>query len=607
MLKQVINFLAIVLVTFLFTVPMDASPAEVGPADLTGEDKEHFDRFRELLQYGAPDDFYSYTAEYGKELKGKGYMMLYYKMKNNEGFYALRHNMIYRAMRAAEELDTELRKLGAKDYYYLATGLLGDIYYVCHDRAKAEHFFTQSLTEVGDKDPKFTMRVYQSLAELLCIKDSRQALAYMEKSVALAKATDNVEYLSLSLAMIAYINFLEGDKEGFYQYEKMYENLRATGRPGFSHRYDNIMEVARLSFEGKNQQALDKLKEGSVYVDSSLVAIRIFTMEGDVDKGFGAIKRRSIEMDSVHSLAQNSTFDQLASERSQMQSREELQANKKMVKRMIMWMAALAVIVLLLYIIERRYLFRKLRQRGQALKTALEHAQESDRMKSAFINNVSHEIRTPLNAVSGFSQILCQPGIDLSEEEKQDMMERISNNVELITSIVNELLELSKVESESYQRPEEELEEVMINPLCRGVLRSVAFRSKEGVETRFSTNVADDFAILTHPATVKRILTHLLDNAQKFTEEGHIALRCQLDPDKAVINIIVTDTGIGIPEADQERIFEVFEKVNGNFKEGIGLGLPICRRLACSIDGSVTIDPSYKVGSRFVLSIPVKE
>ena len=149
------------------------------------------------------------------------------------------------------------------------------------------------------------------------------------------------------------------------------------------------------------------------------------------------------------------------------------------------------------------------------------------------------------------------------------------------------------------------MEEVWINQLCRSILRSMAIKANKGVETRFSTKVADDFTIRTHANTVRRILTHILDNAQKFTEQGYIELRCVIDTDKKVLTLMVTDTGIGIPESDRDRIFELFEKADGNFKEGIGLGLPISQRLASSIGGRISLDPNYTDGSRFIFSIPL--
>jgi signal transduction histidine kinase len=104
---------------------------------------------------------------------------------------------------------------------------------------------------------------------------------------------------------------------------------------------------------------------------------------------------------------------------------------------------------------------------------------------------------------------------------------------------------------------------------------------------------------------VNRILTHILDNAQKFTEKGFIELRCEYDKAARQVRLIVQDTGVGINPEDRDRIFGRFEKASDNFKEGIGLGLPICRRLASSIGGEITLDTEYTDGSRFILSIPM--
>ena len=146
--------------------------------------------------------------------------------------------------------------------------------------------------------------------------------------------------------------------------------------------------------------------------------------------------------------------------------------------------------------------------------------------------------------------------------------------------------------------------DVAINDLCRKLLHSTADDSHEGVETRFTTNVADDFMVHTHPSTVSRILTHLFDNAQKFTEKGHIELRCEYDKAARQVRLVVEDTGVGINPEDRDRIFGRFEKASDNFKEGIGLGLAISQRLASSIGGEITLDAAYTDGCRFILSIP---
>lgn len=562
-----------------------------------------FDKFRHLLQYGEPDEFFSFANDYERVLHDKGYMMLYYKLLNNEGFFALRHNMVFRAMQAGERLNEELHNDGASQYYYLATGLMGDIYNSVYSRNKAEQFFMQALEEVEDTDPKFSMRTYQSLAEMLSMKDAGKALQWMEKSMALAKETDNIEYLSLSLAMTAYIYFLEDNAKAFRDYYDQYVELRSQKKHGFSHRYDNILEIAQLSFDRQYGLALNKLQHGgTLYVDSSLVAIRIFTMQRDIDKVVEAVKRRHLEMDSIYSLAQIGNFDQLATERALIMTREESLANKKLAKKLTYWLIGLTSVYIFVYLMGRRRLLRKIWARNRQLKVALEKAEGSDRMKSAFIRSMSHEIRTPLNAVSGFSQVLCNPNFELDDEEKHDMEMRISKNVNQITNIINEMLELSKSESET-SIDEGEKQQVCCNDLGRKALEDIRGKQHSGVEFRFTSEVDDAFTVHTNANRLMVALRHLLDNAAKFTDTGYVELSIAKQVDR--ILFYVTDTGVGIKEEDRERIFETFSKID-DFKEGLGLGLPICRRLITSLGGEVQLYPTYSQGCRFIISLPME-
>ena len=596
--------IGILLTSTLLLMSTVVCRADVTVDQLKGEDKEMFDRFRHLLQYGEPAEFYSYASDYEQVLHDKSYMMLYYKLLNNEGFFALRHHMVFKAMQIAERLNNELHGDGASNYYYLATGLMGDIYYSVHNRNKAEQFFLQALEEVDDTDPKFSMRTYQSLAEMLSIKEAGKALAWMDKSIALAKETDNVEYLSLSLAMTAYIHFLKGDAQSFYNFYNQFQDLRNQNLKGFSHRYDNILEIARLSFDGQYGEAIEKLHNGgTIYVDSSLVAIRIFTMERDIEKVVGAVRRRHLEMDSIYSLAQDANFDQLATERALMMTRDEALINKRLAKKLTYWLIGLTAAYIFVYVMGRRRLVRKIWARNRLLKDALSKAEESDRMKTAFIRSMSHEIRTPLNAVSGFSQVLCNPNFELSDEEKQDMEKRISSNVNQITNIIIEMLELSKSESED-SVSDSEKKDVLCNELGRSVMKEFRGKNNTGVELRFSTDVSDSFTIHTNAYRLNVALRHLMDNAVKFTDIGHVELSIKKEDDS--ILFCVADTGVGIKEEDRDRIFETFSKVD-DFKEGIGLGLPISQRLIKTLGGEVKLDPSYSPGCRFVISLPCHE
>lgn len=561
-------------------------------------------QFRMLYDKGDDSAFYQHAHAFEEFLKSTKDWKSYYKIKTNEGFYDIKQKHLFRAIVTAQYLDADARKNKDVEYYYLATALMGNIYRASHDTRKAEEYFVQALNEVDDRDPKFTMVTLRDLAQLLCIKEPARAIEYATQAERLATKMEDMDNLPLSKAIKLYVQFLNGYRADFENTYREYEQLRLQGDTTFNHQYDNMVEIARLTFDGAYQKAIDKLKEGRVYVDSSLVAATIYHNAGDIDNSIMAMNHKIFEMDSVFSLIQDAHYNQMATGRSLMRTREEAMEHKKSVSRLTNWIIGICVAFLIIYIMGRRRLTRIIWDKNKKLKVALERAEESSHMKSAFINNMSHEIRTPLNAIGGFSSVLCQPGIELSEEEKKNMREHITYNVDLITTIVNEVLELSKSESEKSRRPDSEMTDVAINDLCRKLLHSRADDSHEGVETLFTTDVTDGFTVHTHPSTVNRILTHLFDNAQKFTEKGHIELRCEYDKGVRQIRLVVEDTGVGINPEDRDRIFGRFEKASDNFKEGIGLGLAISQRLASSIGGEITLDAAYTDGCRFILSIP---
>ena len=597
--KTSISYFKLLAVALLLMCGTAVAYAEKTVANLDGKDWERYEMFRHLFLNGTPEEFYSYANEYAAELHKKGYMMLYYKLLSNKGFFALRHNQIYRAIQFAEALDHEVREDKASDYYYLATGLYGDIYSSSHDKTRGETYFKQALEEVGDRDVKFTMRVYLNLAEMFCLKDPQKSLKWVDQSIATAQKVKNIDYLSMSLAMKAYIHFITGDAQQFFSAYEQYTDLRNQDLAEFNHRYDNILEVARLAYNMDYEEAMDKVHDGNLAVDSSLAVIRIYALKGDLTQGLEAMKRLYIEMDSIYSVIQDANFNQLAAETSLMRSREEAAANKSLAKRLTNWLIGLTVVYLFVYIMGRRRLMRKIWAKNKDLRAALSRAAESDRMKSTFIQSMSHEIRTPLNAVSGFAEVICSPNYELSDDEKRDMQMRITSNVEQITSIINELLELSQSESEDVI-PDSEKTDVLVNELANTVVKECKGKQKTGVELRFTTDISDNFKIRSNTYRLKNALTHLMDNAMKFTELGHVELRCEHYGDG--VRFIVTDTGCGIKAEDQERIFETFQKVD-DFKTGVGLGLPICRRLIRSLGGEVSLDATYTNGARFIITI----
>lgn len=603
MIRSINNNLRLFLVVLLTLMSVGETLADKTVADLVGEDREMYDKFRHLFKNGKPAEFFPFAEEYSKDLKKKGYMMLYYKLQHNRGFFSVKHNMIYRAIEYAQKLDSEVRNDGAQEYFYLASGLYGEIYRSSHDMTRAEAFFKQALEEVGDRDVKFSMRVFLNLAEMLCLKDSQKALQWADKTIEKAQEAKNVDYLSMALGMKAYIHFVAGDAPQFFRVFDQYVSLRSMDEPEFNNRYDNILEAANLAFNTDFDNALEKVYQGNLAVDSALAVVRIYALKGDLDKGYEAVMRRYVEMDSIYSIIQDANFNQLASETSLMRTREEASANKRLAERLVYWLMGMTAVYLFVYVMGRRRLMKKIWARGKELKAALSRAEESDRMKTAFIQSMSHEIRTPLNAVAGFSQLLCNPDFQLTDKERADMRQRITSNVNQVISIVNEVLELSQSRSEGLST-EIEKSDFSCNDLCRSVLEAMKGRGKDLVEMRFVSNVDDSFMIHTSAYRLRSSLSHLVDNAQKFTEMGSIEMRVERKDSKILFS--VTDTGLGIDPQDRERIFEDFSKLD-DFKEGIGLGLSLSRRLIESLGGTLELDPVYTGGSRFVITLPIEK
>ena len=266
-------------------------------------------------------------------------------------------------------------------------------------------------------------------------------------------------------------------------------------------------------------------------------------------------------------------------------------------------------VLLLLFSFLLRYVYhvRKLKddlqkERGvlidttDKLRIAKEQAEESNRLKSAFVANISHEIRTPLNAIVGFSGLL----EDADEEKRKEFIRIINNNSDLLLDLVNDVLDLSRLESGSYNL---NLKECNIYACCKDVEKSVQQKIQPGVNLTLTCS-EKDFVMKTDILRLQQLLLNLLTNAAKFTAQGEINLDYQVDKEKMQVIFSVTDTGCGVPPDKQESIFNRFEKVD-EFKQGAGLGLPICRTIAGLFGGTLTVDPAYTGGARFIFVHPI--
>ena len=234
------------------------------------------------------------------------------------------------------------------------------------------------------------------------------------------------------------------------------------------------------------------------------------------------------------------------------------------------------------------------------LQEAKEKAEESNRLKSAFLANMSHEIRTPLNAIVGFSEMIClsQEG----EEEKQEFMQIISSNNILLLQLIDDILDLSKIESGTMEFT---LVPTDINELMDGIfLQMQKKNTSPDVEIIFAEK-AETCILNTDRVRLSQVIINFTNNAMKFTPKGTIQMGYRIEEENNDIYFYVKDTGIGIPADKTDKVFERFVKLN-TFIKGTGLGLAICRIIVERLGGVIGVESKEGEGSCFWFRIPMQ-
>lgn len=238
---------------------------------------------------------------------------------------------------------------------------------------------------------------------------------------------------------------------------------------------------------------------------------------------------------------------------------------------------------------------RTLIKAEEELRKAKEVAEQSNWLKTMFIQNMSHEIRTPLNSIVGFSGVL----VDMLDE-KEDIgqyVALIESNSKLLLKLVGDILDISILDSEV----EIKHNAVDVNACCQASIDAAGASFDPGVKLIFEP-ACDELIINSNYNYIVQVLDNLLGNASKFTHEGSVTLAYEVKKEENQLIFTVTDTGIGIPVEEQERVFERFVKLD-NFSQGAGLGLSICRIVAERLGGYLRIDKGYTQGTRVIFCV----
>lgn len=228
------------------------------------------------------------------------------------------------------------------------------------------------------------------------------------------------------------------------------------------------------------------------------------------------------------------------------------------------------------------------------LRLAKEKAEESDRLKSAFLANMSHEIRTPLNAIVGFSGLLA---VTETTEEKEEYINIINSNNDLLLQLINDILDLAKIEAGTLEFVSSDVD---INQLMADIEQTSRLKAAEGVQVSFVEKLPHCI-IRVDKNRVSQVVTNFINNALKFTSEGSIRFGYRHEGNE--LYFYVTDTGCGIAPEEVDRVFNRFVKLN-SFAQGTGLGLSICQMIIKKLEGRIGADSTIGKGSTFWFTLP---
>jgi len=532
--------------------------------------------------------FFPAVKELENYLLSQGDLHGYYTQRCNEIVFQMNQQRIFEAYKLARELSKELREKKVDTEMYMAYNMLGHINRYCGNKEAARENWHQVLKMMEEQGYYSSMPpIYMNIVNVALNDSPKEADSLLEKAkeIAMKYSPERVFDIETRHALSFYYR---GDIDRFL---KGYEAYKQGEKEGKTSVHGRSMEVYYLASQGRIDEAVELARKELGDEGKDAIA-QIYEKAGRWQEAFKSLQEETAANDSIDNVVLTNSVMGIRDEMMLYEKEREVGRSRTLA---LLWgiLFLLALVVALAYIIVIR------RKHLREIKVAYERALESDRMKSAFIQNVSHEVRTPLNIISGFAQVIADPQMETDKEERQHIAKMMLINTHHITSLIDEMLELSVNESSGAV---DKSDQIALNSALRKMLKESEGIVSPGVELRYESNTTDNHVIQSNQNVIKRIVGVLLDNAAKYTQEGSITLRLKVQAQQMLIT--VEDTGCGIPEEEAEHIFERFVKLD-SFKQGIGLGLPLCRILAERLGGKVVLDTSYRHGSRFVVTLPL--
>ena len=570
-----------------------------GEADVADEDPEETRLKEQVNKYYDSDEeetFLNASHALRNYYQDKERWHEMFTMWEEEIIFDINHDHFYSALKKAEEMNDLIVGKNLQEEFYRSDYLMGVFYGTRENIPMCKRYLKIAIDKIEDKDKfrKEVADIYLLLANILSFEESDSAIVFIDKSISLYEQKRSV---SVALQMKCIIEFARNDRNAFMQAYNQIGRIKQENPDDYEPAYDNYVAQGLACFEGRFDDALELNRQMTNHLDALLFKTKIHKMSGDEAQELEAVKAlfkaRQQRSNEISTMEINDISHDINMQQMRHKTRQATNA------AMIMALAGAVLVVLFLtYLVwSRRNHLKILRKQNEELTLARDKAQEADRMKTAFIQNVSHQIRTPLNAVSGFSTILAEQIDELTDDERQDLASRISHSALIITNSLNHLIMLSEIDSINLTNT---FEEINCHEFCREL--STGFKpTKQSLQFDYRSSVDHSVSVRSNRQLLKSIVTELLVNADKFTEEGGITLGSKMVD--GMWQISVTDTGKGIKPGDEEKIFSHFTKID-DFSEGLGLGLTFCQNIAHKLDGDIVLDKDYHDGARFIVQIP---
>lgn len=513
----------------------------------------------------------------------------YYTQRCNEIVFMMNTQKIVEAYKAARALSAELREKKLDKEMYMAYNMLGHIYRYCGNEEGAKRCFRNVINMMKKAGYRESMPpIYMNIVGVVEEERPKEALKLIDEALTIAQESSPERVFDIETRRTLIYNSM-GNMEKFLEGYKAYKKGEAEG---LSSVHGRALEVYYLASLGKTDDAVEKARE-ELGEDSYATIAAIYKDAGRWQEAYDALVKESKMNDSINSIILTNSMEGLRTELRVYDLERETARTRVITLTIIIVLLGLLVAALIYIMLSRR-------RHMHELKVAYKHALESDEMKTVFIQNMSHEVRTPLNIISGFAQVVADPETAPGPDERHEIAKMMIHNTRIITNLIDEMLELSLNETAG----ETPLEEgVDITDLLSNIIQESEGLTKPEVKLVYEDKLPLGFTMTTNKDILRRIINILIDNAIKFTDQGTITLRATSDAER--FELTVEDTGCGILPEDSNRIFERFVKLD-EFKEGLGLGLPLSRMLASRLRGFLILDQSYAgPGARFILSLPL--